>query len=579
MGADREIRTRLIGEDRMGPAFDSAGRKASKMGGALSKVGGLMAGGLVAGAAAGAAGLLMLGKASIDLASDAQQSMGATETVFGKAADTIIRKSSGAAQKYGLSANVYRENANLIGSLFKNQGVAVDQLAGKTDKMIGTASDLAATFGGTTTEAVESLSSAFKGEFDPLERYGISLKQSTVNSEAMAVANVDTAAAFGKLSAKQQTAAKQQATANLIAKQSADSMGSFGKETGTYAHQVQVLGATFDDVRAQLGSALLPKLTTLMKYLSEKLPQGVKMFRDGWKGLNTGTEIGGLADSLHGLSTQLSGLTTQAGDTKNNGFVRLAKGAVNAMTTMSDGFQLAGANWHIITGQISSWNQTVGINFAKMVQHINEAGARMPGPMGRHFKKMADQGRAEIARMQAGINKTNTTIAQNRVTALEIRLRHLGRQKPTPKVRADIAQATAQVQRIQARLRGIKDEYVNVWVSEQRRDDATGRRASGKALAAGGPLNSGQMSWVGEQGPELVKSTGLVRVIPAARSAALARNNARSGGGSGGGDTYIFNINGAIGNHSQLAEALVQAFERRAAGGRKIPRSAISRTA
>src|SRR4029079_7081995 len=134
-------------------------------------------------------------------------------------ADTVIRQSQRAATGLGLSADQYRQNANTLGALLSNQGVAADELAGKTRGLIKTGADLAATFGGDTKTAVDALASAFKGEFDPLEQYGISIKQSTVNTEAMRVANVKTTAAFNDLSTAQQAAAKQQATANLITKQ------------------------------------------------------------------------------------------------------------------------------------------------------------------------------------------------------------------------------------------------------------------------------------------------------------------------------------------------------------------------
>lgn len=253
---------------------------------------------LVGGAALAGGGMALLGKASVKSASDAQQSIGATETVFAKSSDKIIAKSKKASKQYGLSANVYRENANLIGSLLKNQGVAQDQLAGKTDKMIGTASDLAATFGGTTTDAVGALSSALKGEFDPLERYGISLKQSTVNAEAMKVAHVNGAAAFGKLTTKQQTAAKQQATNNLIMKQSKDSMGAFGRETNTFAHQTQVLSAQWDNFKATLGTYLLPVLTKTVAYISTNAPAALAFLKD-----KLGPVITTVREFFNGLSS------------------------------------------------------------------------------------------------------------------------------------------------------------------------------------------------------------------------------------------------------------------------------------
>lgn len=218
-----------------------------------------------------AGGVALAGAAAVKFAADtvksasnAQQSLGATETVFGKFANKVISTSDKAAKAYGLSANEYRENANILGSLFKGQGVSTDQLAGKTQKMIGQAADLAATFGGTTKDAVGALGSAFKGEFDPLERYGISIKQSDINARLAAKGQ-------DKLTGSALKLAKQVATTELINKQAAQTSGAFRKETNTLAHQQQVLGAQFENVKAKVGAALLPILTKFLTFLNKNL--------------------------------------------------------------------------------------------------------------------------------------------------------------------------------------------------------------------------------------------------------------------------------------------------------------------
>ncbi len=246
--------------DRLKAKVDAAGKSGSSLGAKFKKG--------VSGVAAitdkMALGFAALGGYAIKTASDAQQSLGATQTIFGKTADQIIAKSNKAATQYGLSANQYRESANLIASLFKNQGVSQDKLAGQTDKMIAKASDLAAVFGGPTSDAVEALSSAFKGEFDPLERYGITLNQTTINTEAMRLAHVKTTKAFNKLSPAQQKAYQQQAALSLINKQSADSTGQFAAQTNTSAEKLQIVKAQFDNTAATVGAKLLPLLNKLL---------------------------------------------------------------------------------------------------------------------------------------------------------------------------------------------------------------------------------------------------------------------------------------------------------------------------
>lgn len=264
----RDITLNLVGNDKASKAFESAGKAAEKASSRSEK----FAAGvekMSAPAKKVAAGLAVVGVASVKLASDAEQSMGATQTVFGKAAETIIKKSKQAATTVGLSANQYREAANQIGSLLGNKGLKGDALTKATDELIKKGADLSATFGGTATEAVEALSSAFKGEFDPLEKYGISLNQTAVNTEAGRIAQEKYGKALKDLSETQQTAIKRQATQDLINKQSAKTTGAFAKESDTLAHKQQVLMAQLQDLGVAIGTALLPALSKMGDLLSK----------------------------------------------------------------------------------------------------------------------------------------------------------------------------------------------------------------------------------------------------------------------------------------------------------------------
>lgn len=233
--------------------------------------------------AAGVAGLGMFTKAAIDAAGNAEQSLGATETIFGKWSKSVIASSNAAATKYGLDANAYRESANLIGSQLKNQGVAAKDLAGSTDALIGKGADLASMFGGTTQDAVNALSSAFKGEMDPIERYGISLSQTKVNA-LLAARGQD------KLKGSAATLAKQQAITDLIMQQSKDSVGNFARESDTLQGKQQRLQASFSNVKTTLGSMLLPAMTDLFDVIGGKVLPKVEGFV---KGMQDGTGAGG----------------------------------------------------------------------------------------------------------------------------------------------------------------------------------------------------------------------------------------------------------------------------------------------
>lgn len=264
-GRNSEVRVAIVADNsNLNRTLDQSQGKLASFGKAVGKIA------FAAGAAA-VVGLGALAKASVDAASLAQQSLGGTQAVFGKYADAVISDSKRAANQFGLSANDYRESANIIGALLVNQGLAQDKLRGSTKGLITTASDLAATYGGTTKNAVDALSSALKGEFDPLQNLGITLLQSKVNTEAYRITNSKTAAEFAKLSTASQTAAKRQATLNLITKQAKVAQGQFGKQSQTLAEQQQILGAQWDNLKVKIGNALIPVVTQLFVVLNTQV--------------------------------------------------------------------------------------------------------------------------------------------------------------------------------------------------------------------------------------------------------------------------------------------------------------------
>ncbi len=197
------------------------------------------------------AGLLKVGSDFGKMASDFEQNSGAVDAVFKNMSGQVDALAAGSAKKLGLSANDYKQYAALIGSQLKNAGVPMDQLVGKTDNLLQTGADFAAQFGGTVPDAVAALSSALKGEMDPIEKYGISLNQSKIDAEAAALG-------FEKVNGALTDQQKQAAILSLINKQGADAQGANAREADTAAGAQARLTAAYDDMGVKLGTALLP---------------------------------------------------------------------------------------------------------------------------------------------------------------------------------------------------------------------------------------------------------------------------------------------------------------------------------
>jgi hypothetical protein len=210
--------------------------------------------------AAGSAAVIAFGTAAVKSASRTQQAMGGVDAVFGDNAGTIKKWAKDSAQSVGLATSQYGEFATLLGSQLKNMGLPIDQVTAKTGDLIKIGADLAATYGGTTADAVEALSAVFRGETDPIEKYGVTIKQA------------DIAAQKAKMGASGLTgAADKQATAMaalaLVTDQTAVASGKFAAESNTAAGQAQRAGAEFENMKSALGMALLPAMAAAAKVL------------------------------------------------------------------------------------------------------------------------------------------------------------------------------------------------------------------------------------------------------------------------------------------------------------------------
>lgn len=243
-GRTAVLAVRIIADNKEAiRGVDQMGRSVDKAGGRLSK--------LRAPAAAALGGIALLAKGSLDAASDLQQSTGAVQSVYGKFAGSIIKNAKKAAGAVGLSQAAYQQQAVLLGSQLKNLGTPIDQVAGKTQGLIQRASDLAATFGGSTADAVEAIGSLMRGETDPIERYGVSINQASIKAYALAH-NLPMA------TDAQQKQAKSAAVLALLYKQTAAASGQFARETNTAAGASEIASAKFENAKAALGKRLLP---------------------------------------------------------------------------------------------------------------------------------------------------------------------------------------------------------------------------------------------------------------------------------------------------------------------------------
>lgn len=215
-------------------------------------------------------------KTAVTGAGDLEQSIGAVEAVFKGSSDSVLQWGKDAADSVGLSQNAYNESATLMGSLFKNMGFDQEEVAKKTKGSITLASDLAAMYGGPVTDSVEALTAARKGEFNQLEKYGVTVNMTRINSEAEALG-------LKKVGKEYSANQKEIALMSLLTKQTADAQGQFAKESDTFAHKQQVMRAKWENLTTTIGGFFMPVFTKVFSFIGDKaIPALSKFF--GWIG-------------------------------------------------------------------------------------------------------------------------------------------------------------------------------------------------------------------------------------------------------------------------------------------------------
>lgn len=220
---------------------------------------GVLKTGLVAGGAALATvgGLLAT---TIGPASDLNETISKVGVVFGEQADTVLKFGENSATSLGMSQNAALSAAATYGNLLRSMGVTEKASAGMSMSLVQLAADLASFNNMDPAEVLEKLRAGLTGETEPLKSLGINLNEAAIKAKALETGLWD---GKGTLSAS----AKAWASYALIMEQSSLAQGDFARTSGGLANQQRILAATMENLRAKVGTALLPLMTTLSQVL------------------------------------------------------------------------------------------------------------------------------------------------------------------------------------------------------------------------------------------------------------------------------------------------------------------------
>lgn len=242
-------------------------------------------GGVLAGWAAigGASAVVGYFSGAVTGASDLNETMSASATIFGSAASTVESWGSRAATAVGLSKAAAVEAATGFGNMFTQLGWTSEAAADLSTKTVQVAADLGSFRNLPTADVSDRISAALRGEYDSLQALIPNINAARVEQEAMA--------ATGKTSAAQLTAQeKAAAVLAIVQKDGAAAMGDFAKTSEGAANKSKIVTAELENQQAKLGKGLLPIWQGFLGFMGDSV---IPMFTTvvDWMGKNGDTML------------------------------------------------------------------------------------------------------------------------------------------------------------------------------------------------------------------------------------------------------------------------------------------------
>ena len=341
------------GLKRASGALDSFAGNATKVGGAMSL--------------AVTTPIVALGGGALGMASDLSETTSKVNTLFGESATAITAWSENSAEAFGLSQQAALDSVGTLGNMFMQLGAESGNAATLSQSMVELSADIASfhNVAGGSQEVLDAMTSAFRGEYDALQRYIPTINAAAVEHHALAMTGKESASELTNLE-------KALAVQELVMTGAGAAVGDYARTADELANTQRSLTAALADVGAELGTVLLPvaadvahAVAGLVKWFRDLSPEAKK-----WIVIFAGiaaaigpvlvvlgtlasavSAIMGLIGGAAGLGAILTALTGPIG------LIVLAVGALAAawatdfggIRTKTEGF------WRWITGEWPGW--------------------------------------------------------------------------------------------------------------------------------------------------------------------------------------------------------------------------------
>jgi hypothetical protein len=214
------------------------------------------------GVATGAVSKLI--QTAVSDASDLQETISKNKVIFGNSATEIEAWADGAAKNLGQSKKQAIDAADSFALFGKTAGLSGKPLLDFSKDFTGLATDMASFFNTKPEEAVAAIGSAFRGETEPIRKYGVMIDDAAIKAQLLKDGLYD---GSGALTAQQKILGVQK----IIWEKTNVAQGDFLETSDGLANKSRILSAELDDLSAMAGSKLLPVVTDLATIMNKGL--------------------------------------------------------------------------------------------------------------------------------------------------------------------------------------------------------------------------------------------------------------------------------------------------------------------
>lgn len=529
--AGNTVRIRAVLDDKVSGGLDRIRDRFDQLGKSKGAKSLLMGVGMGAGAAA----FSLIGSAasaagdfigeSINAARDMAETLSKSRTVFGAASADVEAFGNQSATSMGIAKQATIEATATLGNLFLGIGETQEKSAELSMGMVKLAGDLASFNNMDPTEALEKLRSGLTGEAEPLRAVGVFLTEAKVKAKAM---EMGLGKAHGELTEGEKILARYQ----IILDETGTAQGDFARTSEGLANKQRIAMASIADKQAELGQAFQPMALQFTEWQLDFV-YGIGVVTDALGDL--GPAINDFTESWSGA--EIASADAASGIDKNAGNIgaRVSKMAKDVDTSTDD----AAASFEDMKDA--------------MVKAAGEAIDDAFDPLIARNKLLADN--AEIAAARR-ILASSTASAEERADARET-LDSVGKDQAETLLELAEAGKTG-FQAYKDGIASLKTAIANASGPMKKQlqdvlDKILAIEAAGKVVpinlllrsafgnqpyttapqrASGGPASG--LTWVGEEGPELVNLPTGSHVYSNPQSMAMA------GGGTSTVHTHIY---------------------------------------